>query len=131
NGVKIEGARSLVSGDVIALGSATLVFHRSLGLPERGPTLGLSQLRQRTVEELERALRHERHLTVMALNARTATPNLNALAQRLSAGLRFLDTVGTGAEQIFVLMPETGQEEAPKVAKRLLEAVRELAPEAS
>src|SRR5207244_4228046 len=70
NGVSIDGPRSLVSGDVIALGSATLVFHRSLGPPERGPTLGLSQLRQRAIEELERGLRHERSLTVLALNAR-------------------------------------------------------------
>ncbi len=129
NGERITEARLLVSGDVIAIGSANLVLHGTRSAGAR-PLLDSGQLRRRLEEEVQRALEYERPLTVLALALRGAARA--ELPRGFNDRLRMMDVAGWSADTLLViLLPEYGPEEARASAEPLIEALSSMAPEAT
>jgi DNA-binding NtrC family response regulator/pSer/pThr/pTyr-binding forkhead associated (FHA) protein len=130
NGERLAGARALANGDVITVCSITLVYNTSARPTPRRQLLELAQFRQRAEEELERSLRYDRPLTVAALALGAATDRVH-LSTSLGSCLRLMDVAGLGgADQVLVLMPEVGGEEAAAAAKLVLGALVGIAPAA-
>jgi DNA-binding NtrC family response regulator len=131
NGEPLRGTRALTSGDVIALGEATLVFHRAPRLPRARRALSLRELRDRLHQETERSLRGLRPLALLAVEldeeGRGARRDLVEAA--VFGALRFVDLVGWDDDgtELLVVLPETG-EAASIPSQRLLEALATLAP---
>jgi DNA-binding NtrC family response regulator len=97
----------LVSGDVLGVGKTRLVLHgpRWKHAPRR---LRRDELRDRLAEEVERALRYRRSLSVLVVRLGPGD-DLDATAARLTEIVRDVDIVGvTGPAEIAVLLPETG-----------------------
>jgi two-component system response regulator AtoC len=130
NGERLSGARSLVSGDTVTLGPIVLVYHRR---PRRRAScrsaVPLDQLRRRLQEETERSLRTHRPLALLAValgEGRSAAES--AVVEAACGVLRIVDVVGwDGGGELLALLPDTG-ESAVVPARRLLEALRPLAP---
>jgi two-component system, NtrC family, response regulator AtoC len=127
NGELISGTRPLVSGDVVQVCTVTLVFHASVRSHGR-TILELEQLRQRAEGEIERSLRYQRPLTLLALSLAQAAdrPRVNAA---LTGCMRAMDVAGWAAPDCaLVLLPETDLDAAPRTAARLLDAMAPIAP---
>jgi DNA-binding NtrC family response regulator/pSer/pThr/pTyr-binding forkhead associated (FHA) protein len=131
NSERIEGARSLASGDVIGIGDVTLVFHRRTRPRGAGRLADLEQLRRRLAEEVERALSYGRPLHVLSASLGAVHEEPEKLARAADEALRLIDvaSIGDGAHLV-VLMPEAGADEARERAERLLGALTPLAPAA-
>jgi DNA-binding NtrC family response regulator len=116
NGVALDGARLLATGDVVAVGEVVLVVHaapRALGRT----VLGEAELRRRLDEEVERALGYGRPLALAVL-AGSADPAAAARA------LRTIDLLATADESLLlVLMPEMAAGPARAAAERIVAAV--------
>ena len=131
NGERLEGARTLASGDVIVCGAITLVFHRDPQPPQRRPLLEAAQLRQRLEEEIERSLRYQRAVTVVAVELGSSPGERERIGALVSAQLRLVDAAAWLGERLLVaILPETVGEIAGSPASRLLRALSDLAPEA-
>jgi two-component system, NtrC family, response regulator AtoC len=122
NGVRVAGSRLLVSGDVVALGGTLLVVHRPTRASARG-LLDPGALARRLEEEVERALRYQRELSLVVL--RFAAPFdrarvINALAPQL----RLMDAAAVlGDSEVALLLPEIGETEAEPRVTGLLAAL--------
>ena len=91
NGERIDAPRELHPGDVVTVGSATLVFHRDAQSRSRQRVLPPDQLRERIVEEAERARRHARPMCVVAVVPSEAGADQHArLAEAAACKLRVL-----------------------------------------
>jgi DNA-binding NtrC family response regulator/pSer/pThr/pTyr-binding forkhead associated (FHA) protein len=131
NGEPVVGTQLLQSGDVVTLGSVTLVFHCGDKLLPTRPTLDFTALRGRLLEELERVQRYERAASVVALELGSSQASQAELLQTLSAQLRLMDSAGpSGGTQLIILLPEMEGEEAEDTARHLLEQLSSLAPQA-
>jgi DNA-binding NtrC family response regulator len=127
NGERVEGSRTLASGDVVAVGDTTLVLRSE---PRRRPceAVGYGALRLRLEEELERAADYRRPLALAVLSLGAARERA-ALARRATGALRLMDVVGwDGAAQLMAVLPELGGEAAQAAALAVLAAVAPLAP---
>ncbi|NMO19863.1 sigma 54-interacting transcriptional regulator [Pyxidicoccus fallax] len=130
NGEHISGEQVLRGGDVVMLGDVTLVFQRRDIPPPQRLLLDAAPLRDRLAEELERVLRYERALSVVALALGPTNVPLEELVRALGGGLRLMDLVGRGGPtQLLVLLPELTAEEAEEVVQPMLESLAPLAPE--
>jgi DNA-binding NtrC family response regulator len=128
NGEPIEGARTLATGDVVAIGDASLVLrlHRAASAPNA--LLDLPSFQRRLREETERALAYGRPLTVVALGP--ADPQ--RLARLAESELRLIDLAACSEDgRLLVAMPEIGGEAAEARAHGLLTALTPAAPEAN
>ena len=120
NGERIEGSRPIASGDVISIGEVTLILHGSRRPAAGHPVLDPMQLRQRLDEELERATRYQRPLSVVALGWRTA--KRDEIAHTVAEQVRLSDLVGWGGDaQLIVVLPEVGADVADTTARMLVE----------
>ncbi len=129
NGEKLQDGRTLVSGDVIGIGSATLVLHGARPQTTR-VVLDQGQLRNRLEEEVARALEYERPLTVLALALKGTLNSKVDLPRGFAERLRLMDVAGWSAETLLViLLPEFGPEDARDAAQPLISALAPLAPE--
>lgn len=131
NDAPLDGAHVLTSGDVIALGDVTVGFHRNV---IRGPALApidASSLRLRLDDEIERSLRNEHPLALLLIDSGpVAAGSLHDIAEAACRAVRRIDIVAIeGPSAIAVILPETGQS-AVVVARRILQAVLAVAPEA-
>jgi two-component system response regulator AtoC len=111
NGERIDGTRALVSGDVLTIGEITLVLRADTLPPPAHPVLDRAALRQRLLEEVERATRYQRPLTVINITIAAATTQATRarLAETLAGELRLIDLVGwLGDRQLVVVIPEVG-----------------------
>ena len=130
NGERLVGSRPLVSGDVITICSITLVYHSSVRPTPTRQLLDLGPFRQRAEEELERSLRYDRQLTLLALSLGVVVDR-TGLSLALASCLRLIDVVGLGGgDQVLVLMPEVSADEAVAAGGLLVGALHELAPHA-
>ncbi len=129
NGERVDGSRTLASGDVVAVGDITLVLRSE---PQRGSgaAVDLGRLRARLEEELERAADYRRPLA-LAIVALGAAREPAALGRKALAALRRMDVLAwEGTGHLVVLLPELGGEAARAAALAVLAAVAPLAPEA-
>jgi two-component system response regulator AtoC len=119
NGRRLGAAQLVSSGDVITVGSTILVVHR----PQRAATgRGLvadAALALRLEEEVERALRYHRELTLVCVHAATAVDRAR-VAAALAPRLRLMDSAAlVGDGDVVVLLPEIGGDEAGERATAL------------
>jgi DNA-binding NtrC family response regulator len=120
NGERVEGSRPIASGDVISIGEVTLILHGSRKQPAGHPVLDPMQLRQRLEEELERATRYQRPLSVVALGWRAAMRA--EMAAIVADQVRLSDLVGWGGEtQLIVVLPEVDADVGNTTARMLVE----------
>jgi two-component system, NtrC family, response regulator AtoC len=123
NGERVEGTRALLSGDVITIGEMTLVLNAQRRAPAAHPILDAAALRQRLVEEVERATRYQRPLALVTL-ALPGAARRDEVAGAVAAELRLMDLVGwAGDTQLVVAMPEIGAD-----ARGLADSLAALAP---
>ena len=137
NGELLGGPCQLCSGDSIGVGAVTLVLHSAR--PEREPRrrlLDFADFQLRLREELDRAIRYERALHLVAIDLGSTdwarlTANRATTAIAVGSELRLCDVVGQSSEgQLFVAMPELQRARAREVAERILLALLPIAPEA-
>ena len=130
NDEAVTEARALSSEDVIAVGSSALVVHCPAA-PRGRELLSPPALTARLAEEVERAVRYRRSLSLLVLRLAPATgAALDEVAALVASAVRQVDVVGfLGAAEIGVLFPETG-EDASLPAARILTALRERWPAA-
>jgi DNA-binding NtrC family response regulator len=127
NGTLVNGepvnTRVLASGDVVSICSVMLVL-RCAGAPVRQPTLVDSrQLHLRLDEELERALRSQRSLSLAAIML-PAPVDRDAVRQCVANVLRLTDVPALSIEtQLLVLFPELDEEKARNSVEQLLAAL--------
>ena len=122
NGARLAGARLLVSGDVIALGGTLLVVHRPARASARG-LLDPGALARRLEEEVERALRYQRELSLVVLRFGAAVDRAR-LVGALASHLRLMDAASVlGDSEVALLLPEIGDESAGARVTALLAAL--------
>ncbi|QSQ28390.1 sigma 54-interacting transcriptional regulator [Pyxidicoccus parkwayensis] len=132
NGVRVEGAQPLRNGDVVMLGDVTLVLNCEARPRATHPLLDVNAFHSRLADELERVVRYERTVGVVALELGPFTAPLADLVLAAShGGLRRMDVVGQqGPGQLVILLPELTRDEAEDSARQLVETLRPFAPEA-
>ena len=118
NGEKLAAPRALVAGDVIGLGTAVIVVQRVARTVASRALIEPIELRRRMEVELERALRFERELAVIAVAGHERDRARLAIA--LSAKLRLTDAAALDGDELLVLATERDEEEATDVATDLL-----------
>jgi two-component system, NtrC family, response regulator AtoC len=126
NGERIDGARTLVSGDVISAGDIAFILRCKVRAPSR-KVIDLGRLRQRLDEEIERALDYGRPLAVLTvLLGDKRDPGAGAKA---ADAVRLMDIVGWSSDaQLVVVFPELEGEAARSVSAELIDALLPLAP---
>ena len=124
--------RSLVGGDSITIGSATLVLHTKTGREAAQTRLDFRGLQARLVEELERSTRTGRPLAVMAIDlGETGGSSASEARDIVNQALRLVDVVAwSGEKEALAILPETG-ETASIPAGRIMGALEAAAPEAA
>ncbi|WP_220137854.1 sigma 54-interacting transcriptional regulator [Myxococcus llanfairpwllgwyngyllgogerychwyrndrobwllllantysiliogogogochensis] len=128
NGVKVEGAHPLRTGDVVTLGDVVLVFHG--GTRTSRPLLDANALRDRLDEELERVLDYERSVSVVALELGPSTVAPPDLLRAASGALRGMDVLAReGPNLLVAMLPELLRDEVEPFVQHLLEALLPLAPD--
>ena len=129
NGERLVGERLLAAGDLITFGAVTLVFHRYARAPHRRRVLEAGALRSRLEEEIERAMRYGRALTLLSLYLPGGDPV--GAGPRVLASLRLLDIVGSdGPERFTILLPESDPETVGALIARLRAELAPIAPTA-
>lgn len=135
NGQRVVSSCSLISGDEIRIGKASLVFHRPERSLERTVVRDIGQLRQRIGEELLRVLRYPQHRVSVLVCQWNASPN--ARRPQLEQILReYLPELSVAAweetGQLVAVLPfhEENQEEHTDRIKRLTEAITDSGPPA-
>jgi DNA-binding NtrC family response regulator len=129
NGERVAGSKELSSGDVIAIGEATLVLHAP-SIEARRQPLDLPQLRARIDDELARAMEYS---GCFALAVLRMTPSRSRTARGTAAfrKLRRMDSLGVDGESLVALLPELIGEAARSAVAQLVDEVKPLCDEAS
>jgi two-component system response regulator AtoC len=118
NGEPIAGARALVSGDVMAIGETSLVFHSARQQRGQHP-IEFATLRRRLREELERATHFGRPLSVLVLELNAVDRQL--LTSTVAACTRPVDFMTwAGESQLIAVFPELDAAALPDVSALLL-----------
>ena len=127
NGERITGPRRLTPGDTIDICGVTLVFNSSVSPRQTRALVDLTQLSQRGEEEVERALRYQRPLSVIVVRFAADVPDRHAAEALLSQKTRLMDVLAWGAgDHLVLLMPETAAAQAPDTAGPLVEALAQV-----
>ncbi|WP_437487062.1 sigma 54-interacting transcriptional regulator [Sorangium sp. So ce1014] len=121
NGVPVDGARPLGSGDVVSIGDTVVVMRCARPAKSR-QLLEIAELRRRIEGEIDRALRHDRPATVIAIQLGAASAR-EVVAGALERELAVTDFAGFEADdRLLVLLPEADAAAAGHVVQRLLDA---------
>jgi len=123
NGRDVKGSQRLQSGDVVMLGTVTLVFPYGGRARAVRPTLDATALRERLAEELERVRSYERMVSVCALELGSSTVPWEELVCTANGVLRPMDLMAHMDTSLMVVLPELDGEEAEAVAQGLMEAL--------
>ncbi|WP_437678119.1 sigma 54-interacting transcriptional regulator [Sorangium sp. So ce131] len=127
NGVRVDGARPLGSGDVVSIGDAVVVMRCARPARSR-QVLELAELRRRIEGEIDRSLRHDRPATVLAVQLGSAAAR-EAVAGVLERELAVTDFAGFEADdRLLVLLPEADAAAAEHAVQRLMDALHAAAP---
>ncbi len=131
NGEKLSGTRRLISGDVINICTASLVFHSSVRLAPTRILLEMDAFRMQLESEVERAVRYHRPFAVFAVAPFVGTAERWSLVRSLESVVRRIDRMAWGAsDHGYLLLPETTPDEALPTALRVIEAARQTNPAA-
>ncbi len=123
NGERIIGARPLRRGDVIAIGSTSIVVHRDGAATTSRVMLDEPQLRRRADEEIARLTRNPQILAVIALRIKGADAKRGRIEAALGRELRAIDVAAWGvSNELIVLVPDL-DEEPEETARRLIAAL--------
>ncbi|WP_437976615.1 sigma 54-interacting transcriptional regulator [Sorangium sp. So ce295] len=126
NGVRVDGARPLGSGDVVSIGEAVVVMRCPRPAKSR-QVLEIAELRRRIEGEIDRALRHDRPATVIAVQLGAASAR-EVVAGALERELAVTDFAGFEADdRLLVLLPEADAAAAGHAVQRLVDAVHAVA----
>ncbi len=134
NGDALIGTRKLVSGDAIAIGAITMVFHSTAKTRASRALISLEVLRQRLEEEVDRATRGGRSLAVIALVADAARRpggvlDTVAIVRLADGQLRRADLIGqASAELFYALLPDVDAAGGKTAAGHLVRALYRDAP---
>jgi two-component system response regulator AtoC len=118
NGERIEGTRTLFSGDVVTIGELTLILHAQPAVRPPRVILEPAALRARLAEEVDRALRYQRPLTLLSV-AVAAAATRDDVAAAVADETRLIDVIGWIGTQLIVAAPELEGEPAT-LGERLL-----------
>jgi len=122
NGEPLSAPRALSTGDAVAVGEATLIFHSERRRASPGAALlGADALRKRLEQEVERGTRYERPLALLSLSV---TPVERLAAFRVPAYLRAIDVAGLGDDgHLLVILPELRPDQGEAEAARFLQTL--------
>jgi len=131
NGEKLTGTRRLISGDVINICTASLVFHSSVRLAPTRILLEMDEFRMQLESEVERAIRYHRPFAVFAVAPFVGTAERWSMVRSLEGVVRRIDRMAWGeSDHGYLLLPETTPEEALPTALRVIEAAKQTNPAA-
>jgi two-component system, NtrC family, response regulator AtoC len=116
NGEALRQSHALVSGDVIEIGRAALVFHASPAGPPSRTSAGLAGFQQQLAAEVERATLAARPLALVCIAAEAA-PAIAAVEPELCGVER---VAPDGDARLLVLLPEASAADATARARSLL-----------
>ena len=129
NGERVVGSRLLASGDVVAVGSTTLVLRREPRVTD-GAAIDVGRLRVRLEEELARAADYGRPLALAVITPGKAADH-HAVAAHAIGALRRMDVVACdGTSELVVVLPELGGEAARAACVEVLAAIASTTSEA-
>ncbi len=115
-GQRVVGSRTLQHGDVIQICEVTLVLHAPAVSPKSRVLAPITLFRQRLAEEVERALRYGRPLTLVCMQADDQA-DVARLELALTAQSSLLDVVSREGSHFWLLLPElTTDERQPAIA---------------
>lgn len=124
NGDRVEGSRPVYPGDVIAIGNVFLIVQGRAPAVTRQLLSDRATLRQRLCEEIERAVRFNRRVSLLHVELGPSPSVMTELATRLHPILRPFDVIATpGPGQLAVLLPDLSGEELTDLARQLLAAL--------
>jgi two-component system response regulator AtoC len=123
NGQLLAGPRLLGSGDVISIGNAVLVVHRPARAIGGRAVLDHASLLRRFEEELERAQRYGRELSLIVVRAEQPFDRARTTAA-FAPRLRLIDAMSYVSErEAAILLPEVDVDEAGEIARAFLATV--------
>ena len=123
NGERVTGATPLQNGDVLTISQATLVLHAPPRKFPNDPMHDAPSFRRRLDEELERALRYGRPLSVCALVIEPA-PERAHLNSTLYRCFRRTDFAAwLSSTELLCALPEADEKGGREHARRLLTAL--------
>lgn len=129
NDEQVALPRILISGDTIAICNATLVLQRQRLARRSRVAAEFSQFRQRLEEEIERAERYQRLLTLVVFELSDPSLDRGRALAVLMDDLRLIDLPAwEGASRLLLLMPEIPQSAVQETVERLLIRLLPLAP---
>src|SRR5262245_28449234 len=99
NNVRIEGAAALHPNDVITIQKTTLILHTTSASGTAAVVLGLPELRERLTDEIDRAVRYERNVTLLCLCFDTS-PEPRQLERLAAEQLRRIDSVAWSTDAL-------------------------------
>jgi DNA-binding NtrC family response regulator len=123
NGQLLSGPRLLASGDVISIGNAVLIVHRPARTTGGRAVLDNASLLRRFEEELERAHRYRRELSLVVVRSEQPfdrARTTGAFAPRL----RLIDAMSYVSDrEAAILLPEVDVDEAGEIARAFIAAL--------
>lgn len=124
NGERVESSRTIYPGDVVAIGDVLLIVQRGGPSAARHVITDQTVLRQRLGEEIERALRFSRRVTLLHIELDPAHCPQAELEARLPSLLRPFDTIALlRPGHVAVIMPDLWDDEIEEQAKQLVAAL--------
>ncbi|HMU39041.1 MAG TPA: sigma 54-interacting transcriptional regulator [Pseudomonadota bacterium] len=125
NGQLIREPRELLSGDVITLCSATLIFHREFLAQTGRKVQSPSDFRARLAEETDRSLGFLRPVSLLCFHFAGGASRRPAILETVHSSLRLCDSVAwTGDNDLLVLLPERDRSSAKQEAERLVSRLK-------
>src|SRR5262249_55379159 len=129
NGETIKETQTLVSGDVVSIGYATLVLRKPRRGPSRREVLDELSWRRRLEEEIARASEHERPLAALVLSPGSPAREAGPPSHVIESAVRLIDVVGVDEQrQLLVLYPELDPAAADRAASHLVSTMRSSFP---
>ena len=129
NGQRVDGARPLVSGDVVTLGTVALVLRTAARLPPARRLLEAEPLLERLGLEVQRALRYGRPLTVLSLVLPSQGARRDDVEATCAAELGSAEAAGwLDASHLVMLLPEVSGEPDEEALGEHVEALAAACP---
>jgi len=125
NGVQVQGARSLSSGDEVTFGPLSVIVGISSRVVARPRIESTRYLDERLAAEVDRGSVYHRQFGLVMVRLEGAVEATDGASDRICAALRPMDVVAEYAPGVLALvMPELDATEAKQAAKVLIDKAR-------